>query len=105
MGIAYIIFLARLDQNSAFCSNRKRPYTYDPGNGVLQITCLFYIGPSSNSRLTRTDIKSRPNLCQIGIVSMFHLKVAKIVHKFIMGKMVQVYGIYRYIFAAQVSEL
>ena len=58
MGKAAIRFWDRLDQNSDFHGNRKRPLTYNGENDVSTFSLLFFIRSFSNLQVARTDIKS-----------------------------------------------
>ena len=61
-GKGCIKFWDRLDQNSGFHGNRKRPLTYNGENDVSTFSLLFYIRFFSNLQVTRTGIKSQTNL-------------------------------------------
>ena len=67
-GKGCIRFWDRLDQNSGFHGNRKRPLTYNGENDVVTFSLLFFIRSFSNLQVTRTGIKSRTssNFGQIG---------------------------------------
>ena len=56
------MFWDRLDQNSGFHGNRKRPWTYNGENDVSTFSLLFFIKSFSNLQVMRTGIKSRTSL-------------------------------------------
>ena len=58
-GKGCIRFWDRLDQNSGFHGNRKRPLTYNGENKVSTFSLLFFIRFFSNLQVMRTGIKSR----------------------------------------------
>ena len=67
-GEGCVRFWDRLDQNSGFHGNRKRPLTYNWVNDVSIFSLLFLIRSFSNLQVTRTGIKSgtSSNFGQIG---------------------------------------
>ena len=78
-------FWDRLDQNSGFHGNRKRPLTYNGENDVATFSLLFFIRSFSNLQVTRTGIKSwrSSNFGQIGplpteLGTLEHLKISHI---------------------------
>ena len=67
-GKGCVRFWGRLDQNSGFHGNRKRPLTYNGDNDVATFSHLFLIRSFIYLQVTRTCIKSRTssNIGQIG---------------------------------------
>ena len=57
-GKGCIRFWDRLDQNSGFHGNRKRPLTYNEENDVSTFSLLFFTRSFSILQVTRTGIKS-----------------------------------------------
>ena len=80
----------RLDQNSGFHGNRKRPLTYNGENDVSTYFLLYFIRFFSNLQVTRAGIKSRTssNFGQIGQLptELGALSIWNISHRLIMGK-------------------
>ena len=81
-----IRFWDRLDQNSGFHGNRKRPLTYNGENDVATFSLLFFIRSFSNLQVTRTGIKFRTSLAKSDHSLHVPLSVWKISHRLIMGK-------------------
>ena len=67
-GKGCIRFWDKLDRNSGFHGNRKRPLTYNGENDVSTFSLLFFISPFSNLQVMRICIKSQmsSNFVQIG---------------------------------------
>ena len=71
-GKGCIRFWDRLDQNSGFHGNRKRPLTYNGENNFSTFSGLFLIWSFLYLQVTRTCIRSRMslNLGQFGPLTM-----------------------------------
>ena len=87
-GKGCIRFWDRLDQNSGFHGNRKRPLTYNGENDVFTFSLLFFVRfffRLAGNEVTRRGIKSRTssNFDQIGPLPTELLQVQYRVHQFI----------------------